>query len=251
MLSYSLARFSATLPSSLKYRLAPIRPLYNALMRLGEPLVKARTIAGPLNWRIDSLTSQEFLLGTYEPYMQEAFARFVRTGATVYDVGAHAGYHSLLCALLVGSAGQVIAFEPNPGNRASINRQLLANPEAQVTVASYALSDRCQSSAFDTSHGSSQGRLSDDGAFEVEVRALDFLVTHEGFPEPDVIKIDVEGHEANVLRGALQTILKCSPMILCDRNDNTTFSKIDGLLSAHGYRVINGSPIIGSPFASK
>jgi len=250
VLSNSLARFSASLPSSLKYRLATIRPLYNALMRLGEPSTTAQTIAGPLNWQIDDLTSQQFLLGTYEPYMQEAFARFVRPGATVYDVGAHSGYHSLLCALLVGPAGRVIAFEPNPVNRASIKQQLLANPAAQVIVSSYALSDCCGPSAFDTSHGRSQGRLADHGDLTVETRQLDFLVTHEGFPEPDVIKIDVEGYEKQLLLGAMTTINKCHPVILCDRNDDTTFSQVDGLLTDIGYEVTDGWPIIGSLFHS-
>src|SRR6185437_8157199 len=192
MLSYSLAKFSARLPSSVKYRLATIRPLFNALRRLGEPLVIAQTIAGPLNWHIDALTSQEFLLGTYEPYMQEAFAKFIRAGTTVYDVGAHAGYHSLLCAQLVGSSGRVIAFEPNPLNRASIKRQLAANPDAAITVSPYALSDRCESTSLNTSNGSSQGHVAERGEYAIEARSIDFLMANDELPEPAVIKIDVE-----------------------------------------------------------
>jgi FkbM family methyltransferase len=243
MFSHSIARLSASLPSSLKYRLSPIRPLYEGLMRLGQPVVRAQTIAGSLNWAIDELTSQQFLLGTYEPYMQEAFSQHVGKGATVYDVGAHAGYHSLLCALLVGSSGRVIALEPNPKNRESIERQLSANPEAPVSISSYALSDRCGPHALDTSHGNSQGHLSDEGEFIVETRQIDFLIEHEEFPEPDVIKIDVEGHEEQVLLGALATIDKCRPVILCDRNDDTTFSRISALLTPRGYLVTDGWPI--------
>ena len=247
MFSHSLARLSASLPSSIKYRLATIKPLYNGLMRWGQPAVEVQTIAGSLNWKIDELTSQQFLLGTYEPYMQEAFSKFVHDGATVYDVGAHAGYHSLLCALLVGASGRVIAFEPNPRNRASIKRQLVANPEAHVTLSPYALSDRCGSLALDTSRGSSQGHLSDEGEFIVEARQLDFLIEHEGLPEPDVMKIDVEGHEEQVLLGALKTIDKCRPVILCDRNDDTTFSRVSALLAPRGYLVTDGWPITAVP----
>lgn len=247
MFSHSLARFSASLPSSIKYRLATIRPFYNGLMRLGQPLVQAQTIAGPLNWRIDELTSQQFLLGTYEPYMQEAFSKYVRCGATVYDVGAHAGYHSLLCALLVGPSGRVIAFEPNPRNRESIKRQLSLNPEAPVSISPYALSDRSETVTLDTSHGSSQGRVSDEGEFSVEARTIDFLTEREGLPEPDVMKIDVEGHEEQVLLGALATIDKCRPVILCDRNDDTTFSKVSTVLAPRGYLVTDGWPITALP----
>jgi FkbM family methyltransferase len=216
-------------------------------MRLGESSVTAQTIAGQLNWNIDELTSQQFLLGTYEPYMQEAFAKFVGVGATVYDVGAHAGYHSLLCSLLAGPSGRVIAFEPNAGNRESIKSQLSANPEARVSIAPYALSDVCETLALDTSRGSSQGRVSDDGHCIVEARTIDFLIEHEGFPEPSVIKIDVEGHEASVLRGALGTIDKCRPVILCDPNDGSTFSSVTKLLSSHSYEVTDGRPITAMP----
>jgi FkbM family methyltransferase len=243
MFSHSLARFSASLPSSIKYRLATIKPLYNSLLRLGQSRVQAQTIAGPLNWTIDELTSQQFLLGTYEPYTQEAFSKFVRKGATVYDVGAHAGYHSLLCALLVGSSGRIVAFEPNPKNRASIKRQLEANPQARVSISPYALSNLCETRALDTSHGSSEGHLSDKGDYIVEARRLDFVLANEGFLEPDVIKIDVEGHEENVLLGALETIARCQPVILCDRNDDTTFSRVNALLSPRGYLVTDGWPI--------
>jgi FkbM family methyltransferase len=245
MLSNSLAKFSARLPSSLKYRLATIRPLYTALLGLGEPLVTAQTIAGPVNWHIDSLTSQQYLLGTYEPYMQQAFVRFVRDGVTVYDVGAHAGYHSLLCALLVGSSGRVIAFEPNPLNRASIERQLRANPQARITVCPVALSDHCESTWLDTSRGTCQGQVSDHGEFAIEARSIDFLVSHEGVPGPQVIKIDVEGHEEQVLRGAVNTVDQFRPVILCDSNGDDTFSEVCAVLEPHGYSVVDGSPIIG------
>jgi FkbM family methyltransferase len=247
MFSHSLARFSARLPSSIKYRLATIKPFYNGLMRLGQPAVQAQTIAGSLNWSIDELTSQKFLLGTYEPYMQKAFAKYVGDGATVYDVGAHAGYHSLLCSLLVGRSGRVIAFEPNPGNRESIKRQLAANPDAQVTISPYALSDRSELMALDTSHGSSEGYLSAAGAFSVEARQIDYLIEHEGFPVPNVMKIDVEGHEEQVLLGGLATIDQFRPVILVDQNDDTTFTRVSSLLNPLHYQVSDGWPIVGVP----
>lgn len=247
MFSHSLARFTASLPSSIKYRLAAFRPLYSRMMQLGQPLVTAQTIAGPLNWRTDELISQQFLLGSYEAYMQEAFAKFVGRGATVYDVGAHAGYHSLLCALLVGSQGRVMAFEPNPANRESIKRQLAANPEARISLSPYALSDSCQTMTLDVSYSPSQGRLSREGDLRVEARKIDFLIENEDFPEPDLIKIDVEGHEEAVLRGALATIDRCRPIILCDWDDHTTFSKVSGVLGSHGYEVSDGWPITAIP----
>ena len=251
MFANSLARVSAILPSSLKYRLATIRPIYSALMRFSEPITTAQTIAGQVNWQVDALTSQEYLLGTYERYMQQAFVNYIREGAIVYDVGAHAGFHSLLCSLLAGSSGRVIAFEPNPQNRASIARQLSVNPRLQISVSPYALSDRCEVVPFDVSNGSSQGHLSGTGNFEVETRSLDFVIDQEEFPAPNVIKIDVEGHEEKVLVGGLETINRCKPVILCDRNDDGTFSTVRALLEPYGYRVADGWPIIATHAGSR
>jgi FkbM family methyltransferase len=247
MLPHFLAKLTSALPSPVKYKLKGLRPAYTRLMKFGQSRLRVQTIAGPLSWEVDELTSQRFILGTYEPYMQEAFAKYVQNGATVYDVGAHAGYHSLVCALLVGPSGRVVAFEPNPANRESVKRQLSANPEAQVTLSPYALSDRCESLALDTTQGSSQGYLAEEGDFIVEARQLDFLIEHEGFPAPAVIKIDVEGHELKVLMGSVGTVQAYRPIILCDPNDETTSVAVSDLLSPFGYRVTGGFPIICLP----
>src|SRR5438132_27841 len=120
MLADLLAGISSGLPTSLKYKLGGLRRPYTFLMRLGSRVVRVKSIAGSVNWEIDELTSQQFLRGTYEQYMQDAFAKLIRPGEIIYDVGAHAGYHSLLCGLLVGSTGRVFAFEPHPLNCSSI-----------------------------------------------------------------------------------------------------------------------------------
>jgi hypothetical protein len=113
------------------------------LMRLGHPTVQIGTRAGTFRWQIDELTSQQVVLGTYEWYMQESFLTFLGPGSVVFDVGAHAGFHSLFCGLLVQPQGRVLAFEPHPDNRASLQRQILSNPHLPVTALPYALSDRC------------------------------------------------------------------------------------------------------------
>src|SRR5438874_3622250 len=128
MLPRLFAGISSGLPTSVKYKLKAFRRPYTFLMRLGKPVSEVPSRAGVINWEIDELTSQQVLRGTYEPYMQDAFARLIRLGDVVYDVGAFAGYHSLLCGLLVGSTGRVFAFEPHPLNCDSIQQQLRLNP---------------------------------------------------------------------------------------------------------------------------
>lgn len=247
MFPYLLARFTAALPTPLKYRLKRLKPSYTHLMRLSVSVVQVETIAGSLNWEIDELTSQRFLLGTYEPYMQRAFVKFIRPGFTVYDVGAHAGFHSLFCGLLVGTGGRVIAFEPNPSSAESIQRQLNANSQIAVEVCQVALSDRCGTAMLDTSAGSSQETLSQNGNLEIEARSIDWMVAEGIVPPPDLIKIDVEGHEEAVIIGGLAVIGKHKPIILCDTNDETTFPSMKELLLPLGYELGGGPPITATP----
>lgn len=243
MFSRSLARVASILPSSLKYPLSGLRPLYTFVMGVGEPVIMVQTAAGSVRWRVDGLTSQCFVLGTYEPYMQEAFVKFVRPGSTVYDVGAHAGYHTVLCALLVGDAGSTVSFEPNPGNFHSISKQLDLNSLTQVTLSPFALSDRCGSQMMDTSINSSQGRLAASGDLEVETHTCDCLVETQGFSPPDLIKIDVEGHEGRVLKGAQRTLERYKPVVICDYNDSSTLDTVSGILKPLGYQITPGPPI--------
>lgn len=247
MFNQLLAQITARTPSALRKRMSAIRPLYTYLMRIGEPVIQAQTIAGPLNWKVDNLMSQEFVLGTYEPYMQRAFSRYIEDSFIVYDVGAHAGYHSLVCSLLTGPLGRVIAFEPNPDNRESIERQLEANPALPVTLLPYALGDRCGTGKLNTSLGGAQGFISAERGLSVDVRTIDYLITNERIPKPDLIKLDVEGLELEVLSGAVETIKKYRPIILCDRNDDTTRSKLTLALASNNYSVTDEWPITALP----
>jgi FkbM family methyltransferase len=247
MLTHILAKNERGPSLVIKYKLKNLRRPYTSLMRLGEPILRVPTIAGTINWEVDELTSQQFVLGTYEPYMQRAFVKFIKPGAVVYDVGAHAGYHSLLCGLLVGPTGSVFAFEPHPGNRKSIRRQLILNPVLNVTLMAYALSDRCSGVYLNCGPGRSQGYLSDEGDLAVEAKSIDYLVEKETLPAPDIIKIDVEGFEAQVLRGALKTINSYKPIILCDYNDNQTFSLVQELTAPFGYEITGDSLVTAIP----
>jgi len=165
----------------------------------------------------------------------------------VYDVGAHAGYHSLFCSLLVGSTGKVYAFEPNPKNLVSITRQLRLNSPNQVCLLPYALSDRSAVARLDTSHGPSQGQLSNSGDTQVEARTIDSLVADGSCPAPNVMKIDVEGHEHEVLIGAMNTLRKHKPIVLCDYNDDQTHALVTNILGPLSYEVRKGPPVIALP----
>ena len=243
MFSSSLARVSSHLPSALKYRLSRLRPLYARILSSGHSVVSVNTPHGDIRWRLDELTCEGHLKGQYEPYMQDALIRLLRPEMTVYDVGAHAGFHTLFCAL---RARQTIAFEPHPGNRASIERQLGLNPQLNVRLVPYALSDSNGPSALAEPSNSSMAFVSSAGEIPIELRTLDSLVA-QGIPPPDLIKIDVEGHELSVLRGGAETIRAYRPIILCDRNDESTSKEVADMLAEFSYQVSGEFPVICLP----
>ncbi|MFB3916255.1 MAG: FkbM family methyltransferase [Terriglobales bacterium] len=250
MLGRVLAKVAAATPFRIKRSFAWLKPAYLSAIRLGEPVALVATPAGMLRWRIDALTSQRYLLGTYEEFMQQAFLRFVRPGAVVYDIGAHTGFHALFCAQLVKPGGTVIAFEPDPVARKSLETQLRENYELPVKVMGFALSDHCGKVYMDTSRGTSESKISEQGNVEVDANSVDELIAHGRIPPPALLKIDVEGHEAAVLRGARFTLQQYNPVVLCDYNEGDTLGAVTELLLPLGYSISPGPPITALPGAT-
>lgn len=127
-------------------------------------------------------------LGTYEHENQSVFAEAVHVGMTVYDIGAHVGFYSLLASRLVGEGGRVIAFEPFPENLTFLYEHLRLNRCNNVKVVEMALSDHGWVSRAVRGPSSSMNKLSASGDIEVHVTTLDEVVFGERLPLPDVIK---------------------------------------------------------------
>jgi FkbM family methyltransferase len=150
--------------------------------------------------------------GVHDLAVSEAIWRVLNPGETAVDAGANVGYTMGLMALRVGREGSVLAYEPHPGlfNLLKHNTELLTrDPGACVPqLFPLALSDHDGRAAHDTDkecdthHGLRYLAESPDGASEgipVETRRLDETVTAG---EISLLKLDVEGHEAQILRGA-------------------------------------------------
>lgn len=148
----------------------------------------------------------------YEP-LETAFVDCIAGSLRcVFDIGANWGYYSALLATNPKFAGHVHAFEAAPGTAARLKTFLTAAQlEKQVTLHSFGLSSRDGTVHFDSGRHSALARVSDDNrGIAIQVRALDGL----GLPAPDFIKIDVEGHELEVFRGAATTLERAKPVVL-------------------------------------
>lgn len=150
------------------------------------------------------------------------FSQWVRPGMTVYDVGANKGQMMLLFAALVGRSGRVVSFEPSPAEFESLVRNAKLNRlDDRVSLHRAAAADQDGELCFTYAPTRpTQGKLKNvestyinSGADEFDVSAvtLDSIAVVER--PPDVIKIDVEGAAALVLRGATRVLKDHSPAI--------------------------------------
>jgi FkbM family methyltransferase len=167
----------------------------------------------------DLLMSPWLLLdGVWEPDVTEWFRATLKPGMTFVDVGANVGYFSVMAAFLVGREGRVIAFEAMPATYELLAKNVIVNWMTSFTTAEnlalYSDSRRLKFYVRKYYHGNSslavvsheEGRLYDDiEEIEVEAMSLDEYLCRNP-AEPDVIKVDVEGAELQVFRGARKTL---------------------------------------------
>lgn len=163
------------------------------------------------------------LMGAYKllkPFKTEpCIRRFCRPGDTVVDVGANIGEWTLQMADAVGPSGRVIAIEPIPHLAEALQKSALANNMRHVSIAAVALSEDEGQAEFSVERantgGSRLGRYArDKGEFDtitVRLETLDGLIARSGVGRVDFIKVDVEGFELEVLRGARATLAKHRP----------------------------------------
>ncbi len=169
--------------------------------------------------RADVSVSSVVAAGAYEPHVTATLQELCKPGMCVVDVGANIGFHTLALSGLVGSSGRVIAVEPNSENCRLILAALAGNKCTNVELLPLALDAKRGWAYFVTHLGSNGGLISTDSREYVEgvgtvvpTETLDDVV-HD---RVDLIKIDVEGAEGRVLRGAMRTLERWSPIVISE-----------------------------------
>jgi FkbM family methyltransferase len=206
-----------------------------ALPILSGPLKSAR-------WTVASSVVKCWL-GCYEREKLNKMRRILTPGGVVYDVGAQAGYHALLAARCVGPTGHVYAFEPLPRNQQFLERNIALNRTSNIELVRAAVSDHDGLAAFDPGPGFMAGHLAGRGAFQVACVSLDEWFGQGGRRPPTLLKIDAEGAEAAVLRGAASLLMAYHPVVLLDTHDFLggacagIHDRCVGMLEELGYQV--------------
>ncbi len=152
----------------------------------------------------------------WNPEEYEAFHAAVKPGTTALDIGANLGAYTILLAQWVGAAGRVHAFEPAPGARVGLLRHIDLNGVAdRVIVHPEAVTSQAGQARFSAAGMQGDNRLvreRDANSIDVPTTSLDTFCRDAGV-SPDFIKVDVEGAELDLLRGARATIAAAGPAL--------------------------------------
>ena len=209
----------------------------------------------PQEWpQIEMLTT-----GGMEPKTSSLFRKLLRPGDTYIDVGAHVGYHALLARQAVGATGRVLAVEPQPYNCNKILINAALNGFSNITTIVGAAGDQDgvvtlrDQAPYDKSRLTlrTTGMHDQSVEFEVPVWTLDTLLRRHKIDKVRLLKIDVEGYELAVLKGALSILANTENVIFEDAMDMPTEASADirELLLREGFTLagVTGEPWNGGP----
>jgi FkbM family methyltransferase len=179
--------------------------------------------------------------------MNEALCRYLKPGDCFYDVGAHIGFYSLIAARLVGQAGHIIAFEPDPDNAETLRENAAKNGFLGVCVVCAAISDKDEVVRFHRSTHNDPSRMSGMvmrenllGIRESEIlscRAVSLDSFCSSHQTPNLVKVDVEGAELQVLEGARYLLRQKKPVLIIEVHDQQNLPTVRSLLSGLGYTL--------------
>jgi FkbM family methyltransferase len=171
----------------------------------------------PAKWRgIEKLlfTFRE----NYEPEMG-CLKTILSPGKVFVDAGANIGIYSVVASKLVGKTGRVLAFEPSVQSFPVLKKNIALNRLRNVRTFSVALAKNTGMAWLHRGPNPSLNSLGKDPSWKEDMEAistetLDRAVQCAGIPRVDVIKMDVQGAEELVIRGACKTITLDRPVII-------------------------------------
>jgi FkbM family methyltransferase len=183
-----------------------------------------------------------------------AMQRFLSPGDVLFDVGANVGVFTLAGSRRVGPKGHVFSFEPSSRERATLERNVALNDCGNVTVIPSAVGDRGGTATLRVAAGQHRGQntLAPSFAYAgvqmerqetVPLVTLDDLWRSQTVRRPDVLKIDAEGSELQVLRGASSLLREAMPVVLFEINDTlleasgASRAMVEQLLTSFGYTL--------------
>jgi FkbM family methyltransferase len=186
---------------------------------------------GGINFLLDLSDYQSWLLYFHSSAdSSEQVVNYVFTGDSVFDIGGNIGQTALLLAEKVSPSGMVYSFEPYLSTFDWFKTNLFLNPEIQnIKVSNIALGNTVLSTEMHKDCFTNTGsyRIASSlnpkiiSSLQVNVSTLDDFILSNDIHKVDFIKIDVEGYELKVLKGAIDSIRRYKPILYIEvNNDN-------------------------------
>ena len=207
-------------PATRLIRLTPVAIRRRVFARLADrawPRTEAtvRWLGATMRLDLRDDVQRSIFFGLYEREELALLRKYIRPGDVVVDVGANVGFHTCHLARQVGPRGHVYAFEPEPRNIERLTNNVGLNGFTdRVSIHPVALSHEDGSARFfrASDDHSGWGSLNRYGEhvdhIEVETRTVDSLIEREGLKEVALLKVDVEGADFDVYRGAAKALTK-------------------------------------------
>ena len=190
--------------------MAPLTALRAALMRPGRVVRVPMGMAAGVRLEVDEHGSVHTYLGTAELELARHVRRAATPGAVCFDVGGHDGWYAMIFAQMTGAP--VVSFEADAGAVARMRRNLARNPALAPLV-----EVRHEMVGEDT---------------------IDRLVLGDEVPVPSLIKVDVDGGEVAVLRGARRVLAEHRPHVIVETHTPDLERDCGDLLVEAGYRPV-------------
>lgn len=173
----------------------------------------------------------------WEPYVQNVF--ILKKNDIIIDVGAHIGTYAIPIANQIGESGKILAFEPNPRNAIVLKKNMELNKLKNITMFENAASDKNQITNLILSDDPMLSMIGNDAEeenIEIECVTLDSVYEKLKLEKIDWLKIDAEGSEINVIKGAKKILEKFHPKIIVEiRKENE--AKLKKLLFQNKYNI--------------
>jgi FkbM family methyltransferase len=176
----------------------------------------------------DANSSRDYLAGFDESVtLFEAYRGAIPPGTTAVDVGANIGIHSLVLSCCVGERGRVYSYEPSRRLCERFRENMTLNHVRNVTLREVGVGPSDCTLRFQPCEGEFNigiGKFDSSGPIEAEIVKLDSDLHETG--KISLIKIDVEGMELDVIRGAKAILAQHRPTLVVEYNPNWTLEEL-------------------------
>jgi FkbM family methyltransferase len=215
-------------------------------LRLGNSLVLIKISVPKYDYKFycridkaDFITREEGIIEHFTP----------KQGDIVVDIGAHMGRYTIISSKRVGTNGKVIALEAHPGNFEMLNRNIKLNQLTNVIPLNYAVYSKetkiklyvpGEESGYTVYNTIMSNRAGNEDKFvEVNANTLDYLLQlNQIRGEVNWVKIDVEGAEFEVLKGATNVLSKSKDIaLLIEVHGPDNYSPILNFLNLYNFKI--------------